>query len=107
MPSFEIPTAWDEEVSSRKAAYNFVSDTVTGVNFRKSDNKFQAKWMLREMILLSIAGTVLVLFLPGWKALWLVCTMSGAIIRMIPGTLFSGIYLMFYRGARHMQGKHD
>ena len=46
VPSFEMPTAWDEEVSSRKAAYNIVSDMVTGVNFRKSENKFQAKWML-------------------------------------------------------------
>ncbi len=63
--------------------------------------------MLWGMILLSIAGTVLVLFLPGWKAPRFAGTMGGAILEMILGTLFGGIYLMIYRGARHVQGKHD
>jgi hypothetical protein len=107
VPSSEMPTAGDGEVSSGNAAYNIVSDAVTGVNFRKSDNNFQAKWMLWGMILSSIAGTVLVLFLPRWKAPCFAGTPGGAILGMILGTLFSGIYLMIYRGARHMQGKYD
>ena len=46
-----------EQISAGHAAYNVVSDTVTGLNVRRSDNKFQAIFILVAGLLLAALGT--------------------------------------------------
>ncbi len=48
-----------ENISAGHAAYNIVSDTVTGLNVRKSDNRFQAIFILVAVLLLAAVGAVL------------------------------------------------
>ena len=50
-----------ENISAGHAAYNIVSDTVTGLNVRKSDNKFQAICIAVSVLLLATIGAVLAL----------------------------------------------
>ena len=45
-----------KDISSGQAAYNVVADTVTGVNVRKSDNLFQAIFILVTILLLAAFG---------------------------------------------------
>ena len=47
-----------ENVSEGKAAYNVVSDVVTGVNVRKNDNLFQLLFIVVSAGLFSIIGSV-------------------------------------------------
>jgi hypothetical protein len=90
--------------------YNIVTDTVTGANFRKSDNFFQ---------LIVIAGFIVV-FAPlgayfasstsspdSKSGAMLGGALAGTLAALIVGVLSSGVILMVYRGIQHLRGKHD
>lgn len=91
-------------------AYNLVADTVVGMNIRKSDNLFQLKVIAICMFL----GTIVGAFVGGTlsdSGNRLVGTVAGGLglgfAGVVLGLFGSGIYLMIYRAARHLQGKHD
>ena len=88
-------------------AYNLVSDTVTGLNMRKSDNKFQAIFILVSALSLALVFAILAALNPGWDLPWFAGALAGGFIGLVFGLFASGIYLMIYRGVRHLQGKHD
>ena len=94
-------------VSNSKVAYNVVSDTVTGLNLRGSDNKFQAKFVSVSVCLLALVGTVLTLLMSDSQLPWYAGAIAGAFAGLIFGVFASGIFLMIYRFIRHAKGKHD
>jgi hypothetical protein len=99
--------AKDQSVSSGLADYNIVSDTLTGVNFRRKDNAFQAVFVFFTVVFTSIAGAVLAALNAGWNLPWYGGALIGAFAGLVIGILASGIFLMVYRGIRHIVGKHD
>ena len=96
-----------EPLTTGREAYNVVSDTVTGINFRGSDNKFQAKFILISVVVCALVGVLLAVLNSGWNLPWFGGALIGSFAGLIFGVFGSGIYLMIYRAARHMQGKHD
>ncbi|REJ91245.1 MAG: hypothetical protein DWQ34_15415 [Planctomycetota bacterium] len=96
------PTEEDEETSegsgSGRDAYNVVSDTVVGVNFRFSDNCFQAVFIFVSL-LLGVGIGALFAIPEG--------LLIGGLVGLIGGLILSGAVLMVYRGIRHLRGKHD
>ena len=97
----------NKRLSSGRAAYNVVSDTVTGVNARKSDNKFQAIFILVSIPIFAVVGAIVVLFQPHWMIPWVGGAVLGAFAGLLIGLIASGTVLMLYRGKRHLDGKHD
>ncbi|MCL4202284.1 MAG: hypothetical protein KJ000_07300 [Pirellulaceae bacterium] len=88
------PRATDRET------YNVISDTVTGVNLRISDNVFQAVAILVCLALgTGIGAAVFEYRVQGA----LVCGFLG----LLAGLFGSGIFLMIYRAIRHLRGRHD
>jgi len=91
-------------------AYNIVSDTVVGMNVRKSDNLFQLKVILVCVLagvpLGAIAGALL-----ADSGNRMLGALGGALglgfAGVILGLFGSGIYLMIYRAVRHVRGQHD
>ena len=96
-----------EEIGSGRAAYNVISDTVTGVNVRGSDNMFQAKFVAASVVLLAAVGSILALLITSWRLPWYGGAMIGAFAGLVIGVLVSGIILMIYRAKRHLRGEHD
>lgn len=85
---------------SGREAYNVVADTLTGPNMRWKDNLFQAA----AIGVCTVLGAGLGLFfIPDRLAAVLV----GGLLGMLVGLFASGIFLMIYRGVRHLRGKHD
>ena len=101
------PKPDEQTVSAERAAYNVVSDTVTGVNVRKSDNVLQAIVVLITMVLLAVVGVILTALNRDWELPWFAGALIGAFAGLVTGIFASGIFLMFYRGVRHIRGKHD
>lgn len=89
------------------AAYNVVSDTVTGVNVRWSDNRFQAIVVTISMLILSFFGAALAALNSQWNLPWYGGALAGAFAGLVVGVFGSGIFLMVYRAVRHLKGKHD
>ncbi|HVX63289.1 MAG TPA: hypothetical protein VHC19_21890 [Pirellulales bacterium] len=96
-----------QSVSAGRAAYNVVSDTMTGVNVRWSDNKFQAVFVFVSVVATSPAGALLAALNPRWNLPWPAGALLGSFAGLVMGIFASGIFLMFYRAARHIKGKHD
>lgn len=96
-----------QSVSATRASYNLFSDTVIGVNTRKSDNKFQAIFIGISILVLAAVGGLLVAWNTGWKMPWYAGALLGAFAGLVFGTFASGMFLMIYRAWRHVQGKHD
>lgn len=96
-----------QTVSPTHAAYNVVTDTVTGVNVRWSDNKFQAIFVFATILLASLTGAVLAALNARWNLPWYGGALIGSFAGLVIGIFGSGIFLMFYRAARHIKGKHD
>jgi len=94
-------------VSPVHAAYNVVTDTVTGVNVRWSDNKFQAIFVFASIVLASLTGAALAALNTRWNLPWHGGALIGSFAGLVIGIFASGIFLMFYRAARHIKGKHD
>ncbi len=96
-----------ESISDGRAAYNVVSDTVTGLNVRVSDNKFQAIFILVAVLLFAAAGAVLALLNGAWELPWYGGALIGAFAGLVIGFFASGTFLMIYRAIRHVKGKHE
>jgi len=96
-----------QSVSPARAAYNAVSDTVTGVNLRWSDNKLQAIFVFASVVIASLTGAVLAALNARWNLPWYGGALFGAFAGLVIGILGSGVFLMIYRAARHIKGKHD
>lgn len=101
------PNDGDAEVSPLRATYNVVTDTVSGVNVRRSDNLFQAFFVSGSVGIGSLLGLILTLLIPSWRTPWIVGLMVGGFIGLTLGILLSGTMLMVYRAWRHSKGKHD
>lgn len=97
----------DDTLSSSKAAYNVVTDTVGGVNLRKKDNQLQALFVMSATLAFAAIGAVLTACIPRWELPVYAGALIGGIGGMVIGTFSSGIYLMIYRAIRHAKGKHD
>jgi hypothetical protein len=95
-----------EHVDAGRAAYNVVSDTVTGVNIRKRDNLFQALFILGSVFLGAVVGAALAAVY-GTDLPWIGGALIGAFAGLVLGFFASGIFLMVYRAVRHLGGKHD
>ena len=96
-----------QSVSPDCAAYNIVADTVTGVNVRWSDNKFQAIFVFVSVVLASSVGAILAALNAGWNSPWYGGALIGSFAGLVIGIFASGVFLMFYRAVRHLKGKHD
>ena len=94
-------------ISSGQAAYNVVADTVTGVNVRKSDNLFQAIFILVTILLLAALGAVLAAVYGGEDLPWFGGALIGAFAGLVAGFFSSGVFLMIYRAVRHIKGRHE
>jgi hypothetical protein len=93
-----------------QGAYNIVSDTVTGLNIRKSDNLFQLKVILVCVLLGVPLGAIAGAVLSDANYRWAGALGGGcglAFAGVVLGLFGSGLYLMIYRAIRHLQGKHD
>jgi len=95
-----------ESVSSNRATYNVISDTVVGLNVRKSDNKFQAISALVSAVFGSLVGAVLAAMNAQWNLPWFAGALIGAFLGLVVGVFASGIFLMIYRAIRHFKGEH-
>lgn len=89
------------------ATYHIVTDTVTGVNFRRQDNVLQAICVCAATAIGAGAGVILATLNPRWNLPWFGGALFGSFLGMIVGIFASGIFLMIYRAVRHLQGKHD
>ena len=96
-----------KSVLSDRASYNVVTDTLTGVNVRWSDNKFQAVFVFVSVILASLVGAILAALNAHWDLPWYGGALIGSFAGLVIGIFASGIFLMVYRAARHISGKHD
>ncbi len=103
----ELPLLYRLEVHPWNRPYNIVSDTVTGLNVRKRDNKFQAVFIFGSVLLFATISAVITAFNGQWKLPWYGGALVGAFAGLVIGVLTSGTILMFYRGMRHFQGKHE
>jgi len=93
-----------------REAYNIVSDTVVGMNVRKSDNLFQLKVILVCVLMGGPLGAIAGALLSDSNNR-LVSALGGGLglgfAGVVLGLFGSGIYLMIYRAVRHLKGKHD
>ena len=104
-PSSSVPKG-----SSGMQAYNIVSDTVVGMNVRKSDNMFQLKVIGVCVIVGGLGGAIAGLTLANPDDRGIAAFgggLGGAVAAMVLGLFGSGIYLMIYRAVRHAKGLHD
>jgi hypothetical protein len=111
-PNSSGDTANEDESHTRSlapahAAYNIVTDTVTGVNVRWSDNKFQAIFVFVSILLASLTGAVLAALNARWNLPWYGGALIGSFAGLVIGIFASGTFLMFYRAVMHVNGKHD
>jgi hypothetical protein len=83
-----------------REAYNIVSDTVVGVNFRKSDNRLQAKIIAFVVFIGAVVG----FFLDPQR---IGGAIGGAFLGLIAGLFISGFFLMIYRAGKHIKGDHS
>ena len=113
-----------------KETYSIVSDTVIGINARKSDNLLQVKITIITIIIGAIIGVIFdgnaeaseqlpshlqhLVKEPVLKvALGVVGLenhtglVAGAIAGLILGFLGSGFYLMVFRAVKHASGDHE
>ena len=113
-----------------KQTYSIVSDTVIGINARKSDNLLQVKITIITIIIGAIIGVIFdgnaeaseqlpshlqhLVKEPVLKvALGVVGLenhtglVAGAIAGLILGFLGSGFYLMVFRAVKHASGDHE
>ncbi len=74
---------------------------------RWSDNKFQAVFVIISVMLAASVGAILAALNPRSGLPWYGGAALGAFAGLVIGIFSSGIFLMVYRAARHIQGKHD
>ena len=93
--------------TSGRDTYNIVADTVVGLNIRKSDNVFQAKFIGITVLVLAAIGAASAAWNPGWNLPWWGGALAGAFAGLIIGVFASGIFLMIYRAVKHVKGYHE
>ncbi|MFN9958960.1 MAG: hypothetical protein ACK55I_38200, partial [bacterium] len=93
-----------ENINAVNATYNVVTDTLTGVNVRWSDNKFQAIFVFVSLLVVALIGAVLAAVNTSWGLPWYGGALAGAFIGLILGVFASGIFLMCFRAIRHLKG---
>jgi hypothetical protein len=103
----KVPNADPSTNPAPNSTYNVVTDLVTGVNVRGSDNKFQAIFIGLSVLPLALIASINVALNPSWNMPWYGGAMLGAVAGLIFGLFASGIVLMIYRAMRHLRGKHD
>jgi hypothetical protein len=96
----------DSQSSDAGTAYNIVSDVFTGVNIRKRDNLWQATFILISVCLFAGLGALIAWINPNLQLPWFGGAMIGGFTGLVVGVIASGIYLMLYRAAMHLRGKH-
>jgi hypothetical protein len=96
-----------QSLTPAHAAYNVVTDTVTGVNVRWTDNRFQAMFVFISMVVTALLGALLAALSSRWNLPWYGGALIGSFAGLVIGIFGSGIFLMFYRAARHIKGKHE
>lgn len=110
-PSLVEATPADSHTPSGQAAgdptYKIVTDTVTGVNVRMSDNLFQAVFIFITVLICAAIGSVIILVQGSQDVPWFVGAIAGSFVGLILGVILSGIVLMVYRTVRHLRGQHD
>ena len=89
-----------QEGMSGKQMYNVVSDTVTGLNVRRRDNRIQGVIIAASIPVGSIIG-LLVTRRPADGVIF------GGFFGLLAGLFGSGIFLMIYRAVKHIGGDHD
>lgn len=92
---------------TEREIYNAVTDTVTGVNVRGSDNVLQAIFVLASIVLFAAIGAIAARLNPSWNLPWYAGALIFGFGGMVIGAFTSGLFLMIYRALRHSQGKHD
>lgn len=100
-PGFNTPPD-----TSGRDVYNVISDTVVGLNVRKSDNVFQAKFIGVTVLLMTTIGGVAAALNSEWNLPWFAGALAGAFAGLIIGVFASGIFLMIYRAVKHVKGDH-
>jgi hypothetical protein len=96
---YQPPTTPIEPKSGTgRAAYNIVSDTVTGANVRFKDNAIQALVIFICLVMGVLIGAVVA---DGEGAV------AGGFIGLLVGLFGSGLFLMIYRALMHVRGRHD
>lgn len=106
-PNPENNTADSKSVDPEVAAYNFIVDTVGGVNARRSDNTFQLVFVAVSIFLGALIGALITLMAKSGDLPWYGGAMIGGFLGMVLGVIASGTYLLIYRLSRHLKGKHD
>lgn len=96
-----------ESIKTGHATYNVVTDTVTGVNVRWSDNKFQAIFVFVSLLVVALLGAVVTAINSSWNLPWYAGALAGAFVGLIFGVFASGIFLMIFRAVQHLKGRHD
>jgi MFS family permease len=89
------------------SAYNVVADTVIGLNARKSDNRFQAIFILVSVMISSVTGALAAFLNDEWRVSWIGGAVIGAVAGLVIGLILSGALIMVFRAARHIQGQHQ
>jgi hypothetical protein len=85
---------------SDREVYNVVADTVAGVNFRPKDNALQALAIVAFVVVGALVGC----FLDPER---IVGAFIGGFLGLVTGLLASGVFLMVYRFAMHLLGRHQ
>ena len=93
--------------TSSRDVFNIVSDTVVGLNVRKSDNVFQAKFIGITVLVLATIGGASAALNSEWNLPWYGGALIGAFAGLIIGLFASGIFLMIYRAVKHVKGEHE
>jgi hypothetical protein len=106
-PHDPADAAVEGDTSASRDAYNIITDTVTGVNVRGTDNKFQAIFTFASALIGAGIGSLLAVLNPRWELAWFGGALAGGFLGMVFGVFTSGIWLMIYRFMRHFRGKHD
>jgi hypothetical protein len=100
IPPLNQPPQQPPQNLTGRQAYNVVSDTVTGLNVRWKDNVFQAVGAL----VCGVIAFIVVLFISNND---LGVAILAGVGGLIVGVFVVGVFLMIYRGVKHLQGKHD
>ncbi|HZL88698.1 MAG TPA: hypothetical protein VFB96_10025 [Pirellulaceae bacterium] len=89
----------DQPLRSRDV-YNIVTDVGVGPNVRMRDNLLQGL----VIVIAAIIGILVGAFFIQDR---LAGCVLGGFVGLLVGLFGSGIFLMIYRAARHLRGKHD
>ena len=98
-----------KEKLKAKDVYHIISDTVTGINIRKTDNFIQLKIVTFIVFIFELGAFI-------WKYYHanffgfednLGTSMISLILGLLAGGFISGTYIAFYRFIQHLKGNHN